>query len=262
MPPVYLCHGDENDCGEHSTCTHTGPGSHECTCFLHYSGQYGQNCAEQGVAQCLPDCTLQVLCPALPPLDGASISYSNGMVAPSVATYTCDASGGPPNDGDATRTCQDDGTWSGVAPALCQLPRYTCGDFTSVGGLHPRREYCFPTQGETVCLGQWSSAHTRCTDEPTGLEFRGDSTIRICNANDPDKNAIHAPDSERFNLAAEHIDVLCRAMGWRSGTVQGDRPSNGYMATYLADDGMGRLVNTGVSSSDSGGAVSQFRCDT
>ena len=118
MPPVYLCHGDENDCDDHATCTHTGPGTHDCACFLRYGGD-GQTCAEQGVAQCLPDCTLQVLCPALPPLDGATIEYSNGMISPSVATYTCDATGGAPIDGDATRECQDDGSWSGVAPTQC-----------------------------------------------------------------------------------------------------------------------------------------------
>jgi hypothetical protein len=118
VPPVYLCHGDENDCDDHATCTHTGPGTHDCACFLRYGGD-GQTCAEQGVAQCLPDCTLQVLCPALPPLDGATIEYSNGMISPSVATYTCDATGGAPIDGDATRTCQADGSWSGVAPTSC-----------------------------------------------------------------------------------------------------------------------------------------------
>ena len=118
MPQVYLCHGDENDCDDHATCTHTGPGTHDCACFLRYGGD-GQTCAEQGVAQCLPDCTLQVLCPALPPLDGATIEYSNGMISPSVATYTCDRNGGPPDDGDATRECQADGSWSGVAPTQC-----------------------------------------------------------------------------------------------------------------------------------------------
>eukprot|EP01046_Picozoa_sp_COSAG06_P037811 COSAG06_NODE_4303_length_4382_cov_1.437310_7_plen_186_part_00 len=40
------------------------------------------------------------------------------MISPSVATYTCDG-GNPPTDGDATRTCQEDGSWSGVAPTSC-----------------------------------------------------------------------------------------------------------------------------------------------
>ena len=62
MPLVYHCHEEEQDCDEHATCTHTGPGTHECDCFLRYSGD-GHTCAEQGVAQCLPDCTLQVKTP-------------------------------------------------------------------------------------------------------------------------------------------------------------------------------------------------------
>ena len=57
--PVYLCHGDEDDCGEHATCTHTGPGTHDCDCFLRYNRtSTGSRCVEQPTAECLPNCTL------------------------------------------------------------------------------------------------------------------------------------------------------------------------------------------------------------
>eukprot|EP01047_Picozoa_sp_COSAG01_P066868 COSAG01_NODE_9319_length_2484_cov_33.030608_1_plen_554_part_01 len=54
-------------------------------------------------------------CPALPAMQGATIALSNGNIAPSVATYTCNG-GAAPSDGDATRTCQTNGSWSGTAP--------------------------------------------------------------------------------------------------------------------------------------------------
>eukprot|EP01045_Picozoa_sp_COSAG04_P002069 COSAG04_NODE_73_length_29016_cov_7.345472_3_plen_576_part_00 len=114
--PVWFCHDDELDCDEHALCTHTGPGTHDCDCFLRYSGD-GHTCTEEGVAECLPDCTLQ--CPALPPIEGGTIIYSNGRHSSSVATYACGDGGDPPQDGDATRTCQDDGSWSGVAATEC-----------------------------------------------------------------------------------------------------------------------------------------------
>ena len=78
----------------------------------------------EALLQAAAACSTSVPCPALPPLAGASIAYSNGLVAPSVATYTCDGSGGPPQDGDATRTCQADGSWSGSAPTTCAV---ACG---------------------------------------------------------------------------------------------------------------------------------------
>ena len=113
-----LCDVSENDCDLHATCRHLGPGQHTCECFLGYAGD-GQLCAEQGVAHCLADCTLQRLCPSLAPLEGATIEYSNGLVFPTTATYTCDASGGPPSDGDAALVCQEDGTWTGTEPTSC-----------------------------------------------------------------------------------------------------------------------------------------------
>jgi hypothetical protein len=67
----------------------------------------------------LHGCILEVHCPSLPPVDGATISYTDGNFAPSVATYSCDAYGKPPQDGNASRTCQADGSWSGVAPTRC-----------------------------------------------------------------------------------------------------------------------------------------------
>ena len=92
--------------------------------------------------------TLEVRCPPLPPLEGGTIELTNGLIAPdatytcgSVATYTCDGEdSGPPSDGDATRTCQPDGSWSGTAPTSCASP---CGQapedcFSNDGCLTPQ----------------------------------------------------------------------------------------------------------------------------
>ena len=61
VPAIYLCHADygETDCDGHATCTHTGPGTHDCVCLFGYSGD-GHSCAQQGMTRCLADCTLEV----------------------------------------------------------------------------------------------------------------------------------------------------------------------------------------------------------
>ncbi len=123
---AFFCHDDEHaDCDSHASCTHTGPGTHECTCLYGYGGD-GRTCTEQGTTRCLADCTLEVHCPALPEVQGATIALSNGNIAPSTATYTCDG-GAAPSDGDATRTCQADGSWTGTAPTQC------CSALSSTG---------------------------------------------------------------------------------------------------------------------------------
>jgi len=81
----------------------------------------------------LHGCILEVHCPSLPPVDGATISYTDGNFAPSVATYSCDAYVKPPQDGNASRTCQADGSWSGVAPTRC-----------CAGVVHPVTGACIP----------------------------------------------------------------------------------------------------------------------
>eukprot|EP01050_Picozoa_sp_SAG11_P017006 SAG11_NODE_2394_length_3407_cov_1.720677_2_plen_391_part_00 len=67
---------------------------------------------------CTDTCTL-VVCPALEPAaNGGEVSVTNGGVFPSTASYICPG-GGPPSDGDATRTCRTDATWDGEAPTTC-----------------------------------------------------------------------------------------------------------------------------------------------
>ena len=59
---------------------------------------------------------LAVQCPDLPNPDNGQVTFSNGFMIGSVATYEC--SQGFTLEGDVTQTCQADGTWSGV-PATC-----------------------------------------------------------------------------------------------------------------------------------------------
>ena len=75
-------------------------------------------------------------CPALPEVEGATIALSNGNIAPSVATYTCDVV--VPTEGDATRTCQADGSWVGLRRRCFALSRGTAV-LTGVPGLSQNR---------------------------------------------------------------------------------------------------------------------------
>ena len=60
-----------------------------------------------------------MLCEELPPLEGATTTYtSNVSMMGSEATYTY-GDGQSPADGDAQQQCQIDGTWSGTAPTSC-----------------------------------------------------------------------------------------------------------------------------------------------
>jgi hypothetical protein len=58
-------------------------------------------------------------CPLLPAVSGMAITLDGGLERGESAVYTCEPSGSSPTDGDASRTCQVDHTWSGVAPTQC-----------------------------------------------------------------------------------------------------------------------------------------------
>ena len=147
-----------------TTCTHTGPGTHDCACIYGYGGD-GHTCTQQGTTRCLPDCTLEVHCPALPEVEGATITLSNGNIAPSTATYTCDG-GGPPQDGDATRTCQADGSWSGTAPTSC------CTSFCSSGSqiLNAQMQSQMDTwlSEEGISATRWELCYSSLRGDSTG----------------------------------------------------------------------------------------------
>lgn len=84
-----------------------------------------------GLIDALVHCRSVVQCSSLPEQEGMTITLSNGNISPSTATYTCDATGGPPVDGDPTRTCQPSGRWSGKRPSTCEV--LSCR-FTAVTG--------------------------------------------------------------------------------------------------------------------------------
>jgi len=85
-------------CQHGGTCTPTGPNSHTCACPPGYSG---------------PNCETESLCPNLgPPAHGEILVTSQGPGG--TATYECDS--GYALSGNATRTCQANGSWTGTAP--------------------------------------------------------------------------------------------------------------------------------------------------
>ena len=60
-----------------------------------------------------------IVCDSLPAVDGGLRMATNGGVFPSTAVYSCDA--GLERDGQRTRQCEPDGSWSPAAP-LCGEP--------------------------------------------------------------------------------------------------------------------------------------------
>mgnify|MGYP003303860707 CR=1 FL=1 len=63
----------------------------------------------------------------LPGVAGGTVSYSDAQAVASVASYACDSGAAP--TGDASRTCQADGSWSGTAPTSC------CSDLSPTNGI-------------------------------------------------------------------------------------------------------------------------------
>jgi hypothetical protein len=79
-----------------------------------------------GSSVCTKDC--KVVCLALSPPKGMTISYDRGRVGGSKAKYTCANSGKPPKKGSAVRLCQASGRWSGMPPKTCDpCLGVTCG---------------------------------------------------------------------------------------------------------------------------------------
>jgi hypothetical protein len=76
------------------------------------------------------------VCPALM-FEAGSVAVTNGGTYPSTATYACEG-GAPLTNGDADRTCELNGAWSGVVPTACltcpgiQLPAAQNGQYTPV----------------------------------------------------------------------------------------------------------------------------------
>ena len=52
-----------------------------------------------------------------------AIAYSDDQRIGSIATYSCTAADLFLSGGDATRTCQADGSWGGAAPTSCIVRR-------------------------------------------------------------------------------------------------------------------------------------------
>ena len=213
----------------------------------------------EALLQAAAACSTSVPCPALPPLAGASIAYSNGMVAPSVATYTCDGSGGPPQDGDATRTCREDGTWSGSAPTTCRLPgRSACrfdatasGSWGYSGGN--QLDHIRVTVDREITLRGWTTgspidgggghADMRVIDESTW------TTLATCTATFQD-GADRWSDlmlSEPVTLEAGKPYLLIETVhisgrSYKGANGRSPVPSDGLTMTFSKIDGFAALT--------------------
>eukprot|EP01045_Picozoa_sp_COSAG04_P011960 COSAG04_NODE_787_length_10305_cov_16.992553_13_plen_216_part_00 len=109
-----------------------------------------------------------IVCDALPAVDGATATYSDGFSYPTNATYTCDATGGPPADGNATLVCQTDGSWSGTAPTcdpLAAIAEHLIGTWSLGGPVDGKRIYGIPIDGAS------SVANTKAACGEAGLDW-------------------------------------------------------------------------------------------
>ena len=80
----------------------------------------GEQCDEgpSGGLNCTKEC--QAICPVLPNVTNATISYGGGRVYGTHVSYVCNGTG-LILDGSSTRSCLANGTWNGTAPTECKM---------------------------------------------------------------------------------------------------------------------------------------------
>ncbi|XP_035679036.1 IgGFc-binding protein-like [Branchiostoma floridae] len=146
------------------------------------NGDATTTCQADGTwSNAVPTCT-PIPCPLLTaPTDGA-LSPAGPYEYPNQVTFTCNP--GYVLNGDATTTCQADGTWSNAVPTCTPIP---CPLLTAPtdGALSPAGPYAYPNQvtftcnpgyvlngdATTTCQadGTWSNAVPTCTPIPCPL---------------------------------------------------------------------------------------------
>jgi len=79
----------------------------------------GEQCDEgpSGGLNCTKEC--QAICPVLPNVTNATISYGGGRVYGTHVSYVCNGTDLIP-DGSSTRSCLANGTWNGTATTTCE----------------------------------------------------------------------------------------------------------------------------------------------
>ena len=93
--------------------------TYTCTAGYTLNGNATRACQADGTfAGTAPTCTANACAPDLTAPTNGQVSRTMGVTG-DVATYSCN--GGYALSGNATRTCQADGTWSGTAPACNQV---------------------------------------------------------------------------------------------------------------------------------------------
>lgn len=139
-----------------------------------------------------------------------TIVLSNGNAASSVVTYTCDGSGGAPSDGDATRTCQGDGSWSGAAPTSCFIFAAQYEDVTNDITLYLTQPVACPLTNNVAANG---AALLTFYEEQCAL---GGKRAVGCNGGHYDSsnaasiNAVRMPVSYGCNMRT----AISTATGW------------------------------------------------
>ena len=123
-----------------------------------------------GMTLAMPLIVPPASCTLPPAVADMTITLSGGNAVGQPAAYTCTATGSAPTDGSATRTCQPDGSWSGVAPTDCQ-PTWTCpagglqfttlNGATGVSGPTSTAQRATLERGWTGRVSRWTSTAAR-----------------------------------------------------------------------------------------------------
>jgi hypothetical protein len=128
--------------------------SYACNVGYTRSGAATGTCGSDGKWGGAPTCTIVTCTPTPTNPTGGQVMTSNGNVYNSVASYSCN---GGTLQGNATRTCQANGQWSGTQPTCLY-----CGD-----GMVTGSEECDPKHPSwnhwnctTSCVT--NSVYTRC----------------------------------------------------------------------------------------------------
>lgn len=134
-----------NPCHAMASCSNT-PGSFQCACDSGYMGN-GMTCSP-------------VDCGALTNPSNGSVTTPSGTTFGEIATYACNPM--YTLTGTATRTCQADGQWSGVAPTCnpCVVQSTTLTAVTSLSVNYPsggtyndNSTRAYQNPGSTGCAG-------------------------------------------------------------------------------------------------------------
>lgn len=229
-----------------STATFGNAVTYACDTGYTLSGGATRTCqADATFSGAAPTCTANACAPDLTAPMNGQVTRTTGVTG-DVATYSC--SGGYTLSGNATRTCQPDGTWSGTAP--------TCTAVTT--GCMPNP--CVHSAGCTPMGGGGYSCGT-CDTGWTGANC--DVPVTCSGATAPANGTVSAASATYQGTITYGCNAGYALSGGATRTCQGDGMFSGTAPTCAPVDcgAPPAVANAGaptVSGGAGGGATTTF----